>query len=66
MIANQKPRTIRVNDYFSVLAPVCPKCKKADKIRAEDSGASWYFVCDRCKYALSYDEAIKGQKEVEQ
>lgn len=61
-----KPRIIRLNDLFSTIAPNCPKCGKADKIRTEDSGASWYFVCDRCKYALSYDEAIKGQKEVEQ
>jgi len=61
-----KPRTIRVNEFFSTIAPKCPKCGKTDKIRVEDSGRSWYFVCDRCKHALTCEEAEKGQKEVEQ
>lgn len=66
MTVTSKPRTIRVNDYFSVLAPVCPVCKRTDRIRAEDVGDSWHFVCDRCKRMLTYEEAIDGQREVEQ
>ena len=65
MIA-QKPRILRVNEYFSTVAPNCPKCGKNNRIRIEDSGASWFFVCDRCKHVLTYDEACEGQKEVEQ
>ena len=62
----KKPRLVRVNNYYSAVAPRCPICKRTDKIAAVDVGQSWHFVCDRCKHALTYEEAEKGQKEVEQ
>lgn len=61
MIA-QKPRILRVNEFFNTIAPNCPKCGKNNKIRIRE----WYFVCDRCKQVFTYDEACKGQKEVDE
>lgn len=55
-------RAIKVNDYFSVLAPRCPGCGRVDRIEAD---ASLTFRCARCDRILTKEEARRGQKEVE-
>lgn len=55
-------RTIRVNDYFSVLAPKCPGCGRTDKMEVD---GNLKFRCTRCDRELTKDEVNRGQKEVE-
>lgn len=67
MTVTSKPRTIRINEYYSVLAPKCPECGKTDRIVAVD----WEFIfrhfrCERCKRDLTWEETDRGQREVEQ
>lgn len=61
----KKPRTLRVDDYWCVLAPMCPKCRRADKTEIDDM-IHLSFTCTRCNHPLTLEETIDGQKEVEQ
>lgn len=55
-------RAIKVNDYFSVLAPRCPGCGRTDKMEVD---TNLTFRCARCDRILTKEEACRGQKEVE-
>jgi len=60
-----KPRLVRINEMFRVVAPLCPYCEQNDMIRYDGDASPSHFVCDRCGRTLTRDEVIKGQTEAE-